>query len=95
MQVLFIQLRDFLHAFCPAAKKFFRYGLPTACGIFCSGLVCRVLLGTLGNFDKMLRVSNELLLCGKEMLCAVLFSALVLQLLHMAYVYQYGDETQK
>ncbi|MGN0571255.1 MAG: hypothetical protein ACI4K9_03650 [Candidatus Fimenecus sp.] len=95
MQALFTEFRIFLTDFCPAARKFFRFGVPTACGLFLSAFICRLLLGVLGNYDKMLRVSAELLLCGKELFSAVLFSVLLLQLLYMAYVWDYGTPAQK
>lgn len=95
MQVLFVEFQSFLHDFCPAARKFFRFGMPTVLGLMLSGLVCRFFLGTIGQYDKMLRFSEELLLCGKEMLGTVLFSVLLLQLLYMAYVWDYGNPPQK
>ena len=95
MQALFTEFRNFLTDFCPAARKFFRYGIPTACGLLLSSVVCRFFLGTIGQYDKMLRLSAELFICGKELFCAVLFSVLLLQLLHMAYVWDYGEPPQK
>ncbi|MGN0520509.1 MAG: hypothetical protein ACI4LB_07175 [Candidatus Fimenecus sp.] len=95
MQALFTEFRIFLTDFCPAARKFFRFGMPTVCGLFLSAFVNRLLLGVVGNYDKMLRVTQELLLCGKELFGAVLFSVLILQLLHMAYVWDYGKPPQK
>ena len=42
-------------------------------------------------YDKMLRLSSEFLLCGKEMFGAVVVSSLLLQLLCMAYAYDHGQ----
>lgn len=95
MQALFTEFRLFLRDFCPAARKFFRFGAPAVVGVYLSAFTCRLLLGTVGNYDKMLRLSEELLLCGKELFGAVFFSVLFLQLLHLASVWDYGEPAQK
>lgn len=95
MQALFMDLRAFLRSFCPAARKFFRFGVPTVAGMFLAALCCRLLLGTFGNYDKMLRIYEELLLCGQELFGAVFVSGLVLQLLYMAYAFDSGEYLQK
>lgn len=90
MQALFTEFSAFLHDFCPAARKFFRYGVPTVIGVYLSAFICRFLLGTIGNYDKNLRLFSELMLCGKELFGAVFFSVLFLQLLHLAYIWDNG-----
>jgi len=95
MQALFADLRAFLHSFCPAARLFFRFGTPTVAGLYLAALCCRLLLGVLGNYDKMQRIYEELLFCGQETFSAVFFSVLVLQLLYMANAFDNGDSLQK
>lgn len=95
MQALITEFRAFLGSFCPAARKFFRFGMPTVVGVYLSSLVCRLFLGVFGNYDKMLRISDELLLCGKELFGAVALSVLILQFLSMLYAMDSGEFTQK
>lgn len=89
MQALFPEIRRFLKSFSPVTVRILRWGMPLVLGMLLSGFVCRLLAGTVGEFDKMLRMSEELLLCGKEMLGAVGVGALVLQLFLTAYAYDH------
>lgn len=91
MQALFQDLQKFFKCFQPAVLKILRYGMPIVLGLFASAAVCRLLTGVIGNFDKMLRLSSELFVCGKEMLGAVAVSALLLQMFYIAYAYDHGE----
>lgn len=84
MQVLFAEIRDFFHDFCPAVRQMLRYGIPFAAGMYLAAGCIQLLLGVCGNFDKMLRVQKELLLCGSELFAGLLFGALCIQLLYIA-----------
>lgn len=91
MQALFEELQSFFSCFQPVVRKILRCGSPVVFGLFLSAAVCRLLTGTLGNFDKMLRISSELFICGKEMLGAVGITALLLQMFYIAYAYDHGE----
>lgn len=92
MQALFPEIQKFLKSFSPVTRRILHYGLPVVLGLLLSALACRWLAGTVGEFDKMLRMSEELLLCGKEMLGAVGVGALVLQLFLTAYAYDHPQD---
>lgn len=89
MQALFPEIRKFLKSFSPVTRCILHYGMPVVLGMLLSSAACRLLAGTIGNFDKMLRVSEELFLCGKELLGAVGVGALVVQLFLSAYAYDH------
>lgn len=95
MQALFRDLQKFFRCFQPAVLKILRYGMPIVLGLFASSAVCRLLTGTLGHFDKMLRLSSELFVCGKEMLSAVAVCALLLQMFYIAYAYDHGENLNR
>lgn len=91
MQALFEELQSFFSCFQPTVRKILRCGMPIVLGLFSSAAVCRLLTGHIGNFDKMLRISSELFICGKEMLGAVGITALLLQMFYIAYAYDHGE----
>lgn len=95
MQALFTQIRDFFRSFHPIVKKVFRYGAPITLGLYLSAGVCRMLSGTAGNADRLLHVSDELLLCGKECFGIVFIGGLLLQLFLQAYIQDFGEELFK
>lgn len=91
MQVLIAQLREFFGCFQPIVRKILRYGLPLVCALYAGGFFCRFAAGHIGNADQVLRLCEELLVCGKEMLGAVVIPALLLQLFYIAYAYDRGE----
>ncbi len=95
MQALFIKFQTLLSHFHPLVKGILRFGTSVILGLYLSAGICRLLAGTAGDGDKMLRVSTELLLCGKETVGVVFIGALVLQLFLTAYVYDFGQDVFK
>lgn len=95
MQALFTQIRDFFRSFHPLVKRIFRYGAPTAFGIYAAAGVCRLLVGISGNGDRLLYVSAELFACGKECFGIVFIGGLLLQLFLQAYAQDFGEELFK
>lgn len=95
MQALFTQILDFFKGFHPIVKKIFRYGAPITLGIYLSAGVCRMLSGVAGNADRLLRISDELLACGKECFGLVFVGGLLLQLFLAAYIRDTGEDLFK
>lgn len=95
MQVLFTQIRDFFKSVHPIVKQIFRYGMPTVLGIYAAAGICRMLVGIAGNGDKLLYVSEELCLCGKECFGIIALGGLLLQLFLAAYTYDTNEELFK
>lgn len=91
MQVLFAKLREFFGCFQPVVRKILRYGMPIVCTLYAGAFFCRAAAGTIGDGDKVLRLSCELFVCGKEMLGAVVIPALLLQIFYIAYAYDRGE----
>ncbi len=92
MQALFTQIFDFFKGFHPTVKRVFRYGIPTVFGIYAAAGICRALAGVAGDADRLLHVSEELLVCGKECFGIVFIGGLLLQLFLTAYSRDTGEE---
>ena len=91
MQALIKEIHTFFRAFHPFCKRILKWGSPLVFSLFVAAGFCRLVAGQIGVYDKMLRLSSEFLLCGKEMFGAVVVSSLLLQLLCMAYAYDHGQ----
>lgn len=59
--------------------------------LFFAAGFCRLAAGQIGVYDKMLRLSSEFLLCGRETFGAIVVFSLLLQFLCMAYTYDHGQ----
>ena len=90
MQALFHEIHSFFKAFHPFCKRILKWGSPLVFSLFVAAGFCRLAAGQIGVYDKMLRLSSEFLLCGKEMFGAVVVISLLLQHLCMAYTYDHG-----
>lgn len=91
MQALFHEIHSFFKAFHPFCKRILKWGSPLVFSLFVAAGFCRLAAGQIGVYDKMLRLSSEFLLCGKEMFGSVVVFSLLLQLLCMAYTYDHGQ----
>ena len=91
MQALFHEIHSFFKAFHPFCKRILKWGSPLVFSLFVAAGFCRLAAGQIGVYDKMLRLSSEFLLCGRETFGAVVVSTLLLQLLCMAYTYDHGQ----
>lgn len=91
MQALFHEIHTFFRAFHPFCKRILKWGSPLVFSLFVAAGFCRLAAGQIGVYDKMLRLSSEFLLCGRETFGAVVVSSLLLQLLCMAYTYDHGQ----
>ena len=95
MQALFTQVHKFFCEFHPLSKHIFRFGVPTVFGIYAAAGVCRMLVNYAGDADRLLRVSAELLECGKDCFGLVFVGGLISQLFLQAYIYDTGEEIFK
>lgn len=95
MQALFTQIHGFLSSFHPLVKRILRFGAPAVFGIYAAAGICRLLVGIVGNGDRLLYVSAELLACGKECFGIVFLGGLLLQLFLQAYQKDTGEEIFK
>ena len=91
MQALFHEIHSFFKAFHPFCKRILKWGSPLVFSLFVAAGFCRLAAGQIGVYDKMLRLSSEFLLCGRETFGAVVVSSLLLQFLCMAYTYDHGQ----
>lgn len=91
MQALFHEIHTFFRAFHPFCKRILKWGSPLVFSLFVAAGFCRLAAGQIGVYDKMLRLSSEFLLCGRETFGAVVVSSLLLQFLCMAYTYDHGQ----
>lgn len=91
MQALFHEIHSFFKAFHPFCKRILKWGSPLVFSLFVAAGFCRLAAGQIGVYDKMLRLSSEFLLCGRETFGAIVVSSLLLQFLCMAYTYDHGQ----
>ena len=91
MQALFHEIHSFFKAFHQFCKRILKWGSPLVFSLFVAAGFCRLAAGQIGVYDKMLRLSSEFLLCGRETFGAIVVSSLLLQFLCMAYTYDHGQ----
>lgn len=65
-----------------------KYGGAVVLSLYVSAAFCSVIMGKIGNFDTLLILKSELLICAGEMLSAVFIPSIFLEILTIAEKYK-------
>lgn len=66
------------------SKLSIKYGGAVVFSLYASAAFCSVIMGKIGNFDTLLILKSELLICADEMLSAVFIPSIFLEILTLA-----------
>ncbi len=66
------------------SKLSIKYGGAVVFSLYASAAFCSVIMGKIGNFDTLLILKSELLICAGEMLSAVFIPSIFLEILTLA-----------
>lgn len=87
MQEIFKECRALFASFHQITKNILKYGMPFVIGLLSSGVFCFLMAGHIGMHDKMLRLAEDFLLCGRETLSVLLLGALLFELMQKTLAY--------
>lgn len=84
MQALFKEVHTVFKSMNKYSKIILKFGMPLVFSVYICALFTFFTAGSIGAYDTMIRLTSELLLCGKELLGVIVIPSLILQILYLA-----------
>lgn len=84
MQALFKEVHTVIKSMNKYSKMILNFGVPFILAVYLGAAYLYVFAGVGGAYYSMMRLCFELLICGQELLGAIVIPALFLQILYLA-----------